>query len=209
MQPAEGKTRKNGVVTTTGNTVGILLAAGAGSRFTGNHHKLLAEVDGTPIWAHSLGQLVAANIGPTIVVTGAAQLQIEIDTVHEVHNPNWADGQSTSLNAGIRLAEELGATVAIIGLADQPGITTDAWRNLAQSASPLATATYDGAPGHPVRIAAELWDELPTSGDFGARALLRKYEHHVERIPCSGSPFDIDTTKDLDEWLKQSPTSSP
>lgn len=198
-----------GLMTSEKRTVGILLAAGAGSRFTGNHHKLLSEIDGTPIWKHSLGQLVTAEIGPTIIVTGAAPLHVEIDNVHEVHNPSWAEGQSTSLHAGIRFAEELGADAAIIGLADQPGITTEAWRNLAQSSSSLATATYNGNPGHPVRIAAELWSELPNSGDFGARALLRKYEHHVERIPCSGSPFDIDTTKDLDEWLKQSPTSSP
>lgn len=196
-------------MTSEKRTVGILLAAGAGSRFTGNHHKLLSEIDGTPIWKHSLGQLVAAEIGPTIIVTGAAELHLDVDNVHEVHNPSWAEGQSTSLHAGIRFAEELGADAAIIGLADQPGITTEAWRKLAQSSSSLATATYNGDPGHPVRIAAELWNELPNSGDFGARALLRKYEHHVERIPCSGSPFDIDTTKDLDEWLKQSPTSSP
>jgi CTP:molybdopterin cytidylyltransferase MocA len=198
-----------GSMTSEENTVGILLAAGAGSRFTGSHHKLLSNIGGTPIWEHSLEQLIAANIRQTIIVTGAIPLHLEFENVYEVHNPSWSEGQSTSLRAGIRFAEELDAKVAIIGLADQPGITTEAWRNLARSSSLLATATYHGTPGHPVRIAAELWDELPTAGDFGARALLRKYEHHVERIPCSGSPFDIDTTKDLDEWLKQSPTSSP
>jgi len=97
----------------------------------------------------------------------------------------------------------------VIGLADQPGISPEAWQRVATADAVIATASYDGEPGHPVRIDASLWPQLPETGDFGARALLRKYEHLVERIPCSGSPFDIDTTKDLDEWLKQSPTSSP
>ncbi len=189
--------------------VGILLAAGAGSRFGGERHKLQAEIKGTQVWEVSLAKLIAANIGPTIVVTGAVALDLSQYSVREVANHRWAEGQATSLRAAIDVARELNAEAAIVGLADQPGITTEAWTKLAQSSSAIATASYGNTPGHPVRIAASLWPELPETGDFGARALLSKYEHHVERIPCSGSPFDIDTTKDLDEWLKQLPTSSP
>lgn len=196
-------------MTSVSPSVGILLAAGAGSRYTGESHKLHADIGGIPVWEHALTQLIAANIGPTIVVTGAVTLDLADHDIYEVHNPRWDEGQSTSLRAAIDIATQLNVDAAVIGLADQPGITSEAWSKLAQSTSTIATALYHDTPGHPVRIASSLWPELPDSGDFGARALLRKYEHHVERIPCSGSPFDIDTTKDLDEWLKQSPTSSP
>ena len=207
--PHDEKRRKNGAMASANNTVGILLAAGAGSRFGGENHKLHADIGGIQIWEHSLRQLIAADIGPTIVVTGAIALDFANYEVHEVHNHQWSEGQSTSLRAAIDVADQFDAEAAIVGLADQPDITTEAWIKLAHSTSSLATALYDNTPGHPVRIVSTLWPELPESGDFGARALLSKYERHVERIPCSGSPFDIDTTKDLDEWLKQSPTNSP
>ncbi|MAN32924.1 MAG: molybdopterin-guanine dinucleotide biosynthesis protein A [Acidimicrobiaceae bacterium] len=203
------KTRKNGLVTFEGATVGILLAAGAGTRFTADEHKLHATIGGVAIWKHSLQQLLAAHIGPTIVVTGATPLELHPYEVHEVHNPDWAQGQATSLLAGVTFAQHHQAAATVIGLADQPGISPEAWQRLANADAIIATASYDGEPGHPVRIDASLWPQLPETGDFGARALLRKYEHLVKRIPCEGSPFDIDTTKDLDEWLKQSPTSSP
>ena len=203
------KTRKNGGVTFEGATVGILLAAGAGTRFTADEHKLHASIGGTAVWKRSLQQLLAAQIGPTIVVTGATSLGLRPYGVHEVHNPDWAQGQATSLFAGITFAKHHRATAAVIGLADQPGISPEAWQRVATTDAIIATASYDGEPGHPVRVDASLWPQLPQTGDFGARALLRKYEYLVERIPCPGSPFDIDTTKDLDEWLKQSPTSSP
>ena len=203
------QTRKNGYVTFEGATVGILLAAGAGTRFTADEHKLHATIGGVAIWKHSLQQLLAAHIGPTIVVTGATPLELHPYEVHEVHNPDWAQGQATSLRAGVTFAQHHQAAATVIGLADQPGISPEAWQRVATADAVIATASYDGEPGHPVRIDASLWPQLPETGDFGARALLRKYEHLVKRIPCEGSPFDIDTTKDLDEWLKQSPTSSP
>jgi len=212
LDPAPLITRKGvrmEAMASVGNTVGILLAAGAGSRFSGETHKLHANIGGISVWEHSLNELIAADIGPTIVVTGAVVLDLANYKVLEAHNHRWSEGQSTSLRAAIDVAAQFDPEAAIIGLADQPGITTEAWIKLARSTATLATAIYDDSPGHPVRIAASLWPELPESGDFGARALLRKYEDHVERIPCSGSAFDIDTTKDLDQWLKQSPTSSP
>ena len=70
-------------------------------------------------------------------------------TVVHVVNERWAEGQITSLRAGIDAARELGASAVVVGLGDQPFVTVDAWRNVAGTDAPIAIATYDGQPRPP------------------------------------------------------------
>lgn len=190
----------------------VLLGAGAGSRFAGDAHKLLADLHGTPLYRHALRHVVEADIGPVVLVTGAVELPVPVeyaDRVTAVHNPSWQQGQSTSLRVGIEEARRLGATVVVVGLADQPGVSPSAWRRLADAGADLAVATYGDRRGHPVRIGARHWDELPDRGDIGARDLLSVHSDDVEQIPCPGTATDIDTAEDLATWLRRSPTNSP
>ena len=62
-------------------------------RFTANEHKLHATIGGLAVWQHSLQQLLAAHIGPTIVVTGATPLELDPYEVHEVHNLTGRTGK--------------------------------------------------------------------------------------------------------------------
>lgn len=192
-------------------TVAIVLAAGAGSRFTGSTHKLLAELHGIPIARRAVDTARRADIGPVVVVTGAVD-PFEGDPppgVHVVHHSRWADGQATSLQAGIEAARRLGADAVVVGLADQPFVTPDAWRAVAASTSPIAVATYAGRRRNPVRLAADVWPLLPTAGDEGARSVVRLRPEFVEDVPCAGSPADIDTWEDLAPWQNRSSTNSP
>ena len=192
-------------------TVAIVLAAGAGSRFAGPTHKLLAELDGVPIARRAIDTARRAGIGPVVVVTGAVD-PFDGDPppdVVVVHHPGWADGQATSLQAGLQVARRHGATAVVVGLADQPFVTADAWRAVAASTSPIAVATYSGRRRNPVRLADEVWSLLPTTGDEGARSLLRVRPELVEEVPCAGSPADIDTWEDLAPWQNRSSTNSP
>ncbi|MFZ9041946.1 MAG: nucleotidyltransferase family protein [Ilumatobacteraceae bacterium] len=215
------------------HTVVIVLAAGAGSRFGGPVHKLLTELDGAPIAERAIESAVRSGVGPVVVVAGAVDLGPVVDRVmtrlaHRpsselgarpnddaratplvIDNPMWADGQATSLQVGIRTARELGATAVVVGLADMPFVDPDTWRRVAASAAPIAVATYGGQRRNPVRLAAEIWPDLPTTGDEGARSLLRRSPDRVEEVPCSGSPDDIDTQEDLASWQSRSSTSSP
>ena len=195
-------------------TVVVLLAAGGGSRFGGREHKLLALLDGRPVAEHAISTALDAGVGPVVVVTGATDLlgvdADLLDRVHVVANPDWADGQSTSLRVAVETARDRFAAGAIVvGLADQPGVAAEAWRRVAASASPVAVATYDGARRNPVRLDRAVWNLLPESGDVGARLLVRLRPDIVEEVPCPGSAADIDTLEDLRTWQSRSSTNSP
>lgn len=188
----------------------VILAAGRGARFVGAGHKLTSPLRGRSVLAHAVGSAVEAAIGPVLVVTGAVDIAAHVGAdVRIVVNPHWAQGQSTSLQAGVTAADELGADAVVIGLGDQPFVTVAAWEAVAASRSPVATATYDGRRGHPVRLHRATWPLLPTSGDDGARTLMRLRADLVEAVPCEGSPTDIDTVEDLRRWQNDSSTSSP
>jgi molybdenum cofactor cytidylyltransferase len=188
--------------------VAVVLAAGAGTRFSGPTHKLDAPVGGSPLVERAVGTALAAGVGPVVVVT-AGQLTTALHpAVVHVVNDRWAEGQITSLRRGIEAARDLGATAAVVGLADQPFVTAGAWRAVAGVDAPIAVATYDGRRGHPVQLRADVWDLLPEDGDEGARSLMRLRPELVEAVPCDGSPIDIDTVEDLRRWQNNSSTSS-
>jgi CTP:molybdopterin cytidylyltransferase MocA len=187
----------------------VLLAAGAGSRFEGSVHKLSAQLTDTgtgrvsSVLERALGAALLADVGPVIVVTGAVPDIVPDPLASEVtvrHNPRWADGQITSVHAGIDAARDMGATAVVIGLADQPFIDPSAWRAVADVPGPIVVATYDGRRANPVKLDAAVWDLLPTTGDEGARALMRLRPDLVREVACVGSPADIDTTGDLRRW---------
>jgi nicotine blue oxidoreductase len=46
-------------------------------------------------------------------------------------------------------------------------------------------------------VHAELWAQLPSTGDEGARNLLRAHHQLVQEVACSGSALDVDTVDDL------------
>jgi CTP:molybdopterin cytidylyltransferase MocA len=183
----------------------ILLAAGAGSRFGGR--KLLAKLNDMPLVEHSLVALEASPVDETIVVVGA-----DADKLREVckpygvrivENPEWAEGQSTSVRAGLKaLGPEIQA--AIVLLADQPLVGAGAVGCLVEAfegGAKVAVATYGGEPRNPVLFSREVWPllEAGLSGDEGARPFLRRHPELVTRVPCDevGDPADVDTAEDL------------
>jgi molybdenum cofactor cytidylyltransferase len=189
----------------------IVLAAGGGSRFVGSSHKLLAPLAGRSVIHHVLDAVMASGVSPVIVVTGAVDLSNEIhaaathgaphgNSLHVVHNERWRNGMASSLQRGLAAARTLGVAAVVVGLGDQPGVPASAWRRVADTASPLAVATYGGARRNPVRIHAELWHLLPDDGDEGARTLIRIRPELVTEVACEGNADDIDTIDDIARW---------
>ncbi len=182
-----------------GRTVAVVLAAGGGTRFSGGGHKLLADDRGVPVVRRSVEAALTAAIGPVVVVAGAVDLTDALSglDVAVVDNPDWHDGQSASLRTGIRAAGELGAVAVVVGLGDMPDVGAEAWRAVAAAPGDLASASYDGHRSPPVRIAAPLWDELPSEGDEGARSLMRDRPDLVTFVEVAGSARDVDRAVDL------------
>jgi molybdenum cofactor cytidylyltransferase len=179
---------------------GVLLAAGAGTRFGGD--KLRASLRGRPLLELALEPALEADLDEVIVVTGAEELDELIpDGVTVLRNERWEDGQATSLGVALDWCQRRGHGAAVVGLGDQPGLTPTAWQTVAEwPDGPIVVATYGRRRGHPVRLDAPVWSLLPTEGDEGARALMSRRPELVVEVACDGTPGDIDTKEDLRRW---------
>ncbi|MFZ9623385.1 MAG: nucleotidyltransferase family protein [Ilumatobacteraceae bacterium] len=185
----------------------LVLAAGGGSRYVGTTHKLLALLAGKPVVRHVLEAVAASGVSPIIVVTGAVALDDVLTSplpgtpeVIVAHNAHWQSGMASSLQVGLDVARQRELGGVVVGLGDQPGVTANAWRRLADTNAPIAVATYHGVRRNPVRIHAELWDQLPHEGDEGARTLIRVRSDLVTEVACEGNADDIDTADDVARW---------
>lgn len=183
----------------------VVLAAGAGSRFAASgapQPKLLTVVRGRALVDQVLENATDAGFDEIVLVDGSTDLSDRAGSVTVVHNAAWADGIATSLHAALAHARRAGHGAVVVGLADQPGVTAEAWQAVAESPDdpPIAVATYGGQRGNPVRLAAVVWDLLPVTGDEGARALMRERPELVREVPCTGEPLDVDTVEDLERW---------
>ena len=174
---------------------------GPASRSSSAGHKLLAPFRGRPVVAWALDAALAAGVERTWLVTGAVDLSDVVPPGVEVlHNPAWVAGQATSLAVAVGAALAAGLDALVVGLGDQPLVPAGAWRAVAAADAPIAVATYDGIRRNPVRLGRQVWEELPASGDEGARVLIRRRPDLVREVACVGDPADIDTVEDLQRW---------
>ena len=149
---------------------GVLLAAGAGTRY--GMPKVLAD-DGD--WLRAcVSALADGGCGDVVVVLGAAVVDVPAPA-RAVVAPDWADGLSASVRAGLRAVE---ADYAVEHTVDTPDVGADVVRRVLaaarSSASGLARARYGDRPGHPVVIVRRHWPDLLDGlrGDQGARGFL-------------------------------------
>lgn len=190
---------------------GIILAAGASVRL--GHPKQLLTLDGRPLLQHVLSHAATAALAEIIVVLGHRAVDIEaaLDVpadraVRIVHNPDFGEGQSTSLRVGLRAADARAVGAAIL-LGDQPGITgvlidqvaAAAVAADARVARPVfRDATGRRVPGHPVFLARRVWWEAELlTGDQGARGIVAAHPDWLLEVEVDGDPpQDVDTWED-------------
>lgn len=181
----------------------ILLAAGRSTRM-GGPNKLIAEISGRPLVRVAAEELLASRARPVIVVTGHQRERVAaalkgLDVVL-VHNPDYADGLSTSLRAGIT-AVPADADGAIVCLADMPQVDAGLIERLLGAFDPekgalIVMPTTDGKRGNPMVWSRRFFPELAAiDGDVGARNLIAQYPEAVAEVPVTGKAalVDVDT----------------
>src|SRR4051812_2079150 len=76
--------------------VGLVLAAGRGSRMGAAHNKLVAELEGKALVAHSVDAALGAGLAAVWVVTGHEAERVRAALVgrpvHFTDNPDFASG---------------------------------------------------------------------------------------------------------------------
>ncbi len=203
---APGEAHASPIYRKRSSVAAVVLAAGAGTRFSGSGHKLLVNIAGKPLVRHAVDAARDADLDEVVVVTGFMHERIANtmpDDVTVLYNENWKNGQSMSLVTAVAYADWRGHAAVVVGLGDSPGVASDTWRSLAETDSDIAMADFDGDLRPPTRLGAAVWASLPVSGDEGARSLVRARPDRVVRVPATGgNAFDIDTEMDLQRWLR-------
>ncbi len=160
---------------------------------------------GEPFVVHIARKALKAGLEPLIIVIGADHHQIE-DVVTDlpvrmVYNPDWAQGQSTSMKAGLSaLSEECDAVMFLLG--DQPHIPLTIIQKLIarfrKYHAPITAPRVGGRRGNPVLFSREVFPALQeVTGDKGGRAVFDQFE--VDWLPWADDRIllDVDEQADL------------
>jgi len=176
---------------------GIVLAAGAGTRF--GRPKAEIVLGGERLVDRAVRVL---RDGGCAAVVAVVRDGVEVPGVVVVVNPDPDRGMGSSLRLGLAAAS---GTRAVIALVDTPGIGADAVRRVLAAEAPVVVATYNGRRSHPVVIDRPLWTEVATlaDGDHGARPFMRAHPDLVVEVACEGDPADVDTPADLAAWQER------
>ncbi len=180
---------------------GVVLAAGAGTRFGGR--KQLASLGDRPLLEHAVDVLRSAPVHDRVVVLGAYADElgkgVDFSGVRVVPCPGWSEGVSASLRCGLDAVGDVEAVVVLLG--DQPWVSARAVAAVIaarRSGTDAVRATYGGTPSHPVLLERSLFPMLrELRGDVGGREALR--DANVVEVACDGlgDPRDVDTPADV------------
>ena len=196
------------IVDGRGPRVGVLLAAGLGSRFDsdGRLDKLLAPLQGRPVVLHALGSLAGAVDRVVGVVRPGARGEQVADVLRRagcalVVCEQAARGMGASLAcAAAAVADWQPASVAVL-LGDMPFVAQQTVARVVEAvrrADDIAAASWGGRRGHPVAFgAAHLPALRELDGDRGAVALLQRHALILVDAGDPGVLRDIDTPADL------------
>jgi molybdenum cofactor cytidylyltransferase len=185
----------------------VILAAGRSTRM-GGPNKLLAEIAGKPLIRIAAEEALASRARPVVVVTGHQRERVDgalkgLD-VQRVHNPNFAAGLSTSLQAGLAaLPSDIDG--AIVCLGDMPQVRAPLIDRLIGAFDPergalVVVPTIDGKRGNPVVWSRRFFAELMAlEGDVGARHLIGRYGEAVAEVAVADKSalIDVDTPEAL------------
>jgi len=183
----------------------VILAAGLSTRM-GERNKLLLDLGGTPMIRRVVQVYSKAIDGVIRVVTGFEAERIGQALsglpVQIIHNPQFAQGQQTSVVAGLAKVSQEAPT--ILGLGDQPHLRPAdlRWLMAQHEKAPekiTIPQNMTGARGNPIVIPRALRGQmLANPKSPGCRKFTRDNPNLVQMVPSLALGFfaDIDTPED-------------
>jgi CTP:molybdopterin cytidylyltransferase MocA len=169
----------------------IILSGGESSRM--GSPKALIPYRGRVFLDHLLEVARHPKLGPVLVVLGphAEQIrnEVKLDPASVVINPDWKQGQLSSIQAGLRKVAEGPETEGImLFLVDHPLISGALVDQLIaefyRSGRPIVLPVFRGKRGHPVIFAHQLYEELLAAPlEKGARAVVWAHADEVLQVP--------------------------
>jgi molybdenum cofactor cytidylyltransferase len=182
----------------------VVLAAGLATRM--GRQKVLLPLDGVPMVRRVVDAALASRAAETVVVVGHQAAGVEEALAGRparvVVNDRFAEGMSTSLQAGLAAADPSSAA-ALIVLGDQPFVTPQLLDGLierfAVTRSPIVRPAVDGRPANPVLLSAALFPEIRAQhGDVGGREVVDRHQDDISLVPVDDPRLvaDIDSPQD-------------
>lgn len=168
--------------------------------------KQLMPFSKSTILEQAIDNLLNSAVDEVIVVVGYKAEEIEktiaAKTVKIMLNPNYGEGMSTSIIAGLILVDPR-AEAVMLALGDQPLVDSSTINRLIAEFSRhdkgIAVPTYKGKRGHPVILAIKYKAELlKLKGDIGAREIISRHPDDVLEVGVGSESVitDIDTEDD-------------
>jgi molybdenum cofactor cytidylyltransferase len=191
----------------------VVLAAGLSARMQGAN-KLLLPLGAQTVIGRTVRALLGARPQELVVVTGFAAEAVcralEGLDVHLQHNAQFAQGQMSSVSAGVgALCRATDAVLICLG--DMPLLTSADYVQLVQSHArhldkSILVPHYEDRRGNPVLIAQAHLARLVGGGtNLGCRRLIAEHprEVHVHAATHDRYVTDLDTPQDYAQVLRR------
>lgn len=191
------------------DTVAILLAAGESRRMG----RLKAQLpwQGNTLLGHQISVLRQAGVDRVVVVLGHRAEEL-IPVVNEwkgvswVLNPNYAQGKTTSIKAGLKALGPDNLDAVLILSVDQPrspGTIRSLIEKHREKAGLITIPAYNGKGGHPIVFSPALMEELGSVSEetLGIKAVARNHPDATHRVDLGTAEvlWDLNTPGDYEE----------
>ncbi|MFC1983807.1 molybdenum cofactor cytidylyltransferase [Chloroflexota bacterium] len=179
----------------------VILAAGSSRRL--GRPKQLLPIGETTFLERTVDNILDSSVNEVIVVLGhlaeeMARL-ISRRPITVVVNPDYHQGMSTSVLAGLKLVNQEAQGVLFV-LADQPLVDSETvnrlLENFGSQGKDIIIPIYKGRRGNPVVFSTTYKNELmQLTGDVGGRTVIARHPDRVLElsVDCEGVVIDVDS----------------
>lgn len=190
----------------------ILIAAGASRRL--GRPKQLVPIDGQPLILYIIDQIRSSRVDELLVVLGANADEIEgiiPGNVDILHNPNWSDGMSTSIRAGVEYFSGQ-SDALMICVVDQYALTIAYINQLLElfdnkSHAVVASKYNNDVTGVPAVFDVSVFNQLlKLKGDRGAGKIIKQISaecpEKIDVLKFENGHLDVDKPEHINEMEK-------